>query len=90
MQREAVTHFEVAEERDHSSLIKMHSRKQGELINSTASCKWGYPIIDWLDLWNKKVGQQQKLSEKSNLALISAGLKIDELGIDFQFVDPLL
>lgn len=81
--REAVTHFEVAEERDHSSLIKCIPETGRTHQIRLHLAKWGYPIIDDL-IYGTKGDQSSKTTQKRAISLISAGLKIDELGIDFQ------
>lgn len=80
--REAVTHFEVAEQRKGNAIIKcMPETGRTHQIRLHLS-KWGYPIIDD-PIYGPGGDRSSRTTQKRAISLLNTGLEIEELGISF-------
>ncbi len=82
--RHAITHFEVVEEREWSALVKCVPETGRTHQIRLHLAKWGHPIIDDL-IYGKQGDQSSKTAQNRSISLMSAGLEIEELGIDYRF-----
>lgn len=80
--KSAITHFEVIEEREHSAIIKCIPETGRTHQIRLHLAKWGYPIVDDL-IYGKEGDQTSKTTQKRAISLVSAGLTIDDLSIDY-------
>jgi RluA family pseudouridine synthase len=80
--REAVTHFEVVEQREGSAIVKcMPETGRTHQIRLHLST-WGYPIIDD-PIYGPDGDRSSKTTQKRAISLLNAGLEIEELGISY-------
>lgn len=82
--REAVTHFEVIEEQEKSALIKCTPETGRTHQIRLHLAKWGYPIINDL-IYGKDGDQSSKTTQNRAISLVSSGLEIEELGVNYRF-----
>ena len=83
--RQAVTHFEVAERKEGSAIIKCIPETGRTHQIRLHLARWGYPIIDD-PIYGPDGDQSSKTMQKAAISLISTGLKISELSIDYQLL----
>ncbi|HCD52541.1 MAG TPA: RluA family pseudouridine synthase [Balneolaceae bacterium] len=83
--KDAVTHFEVVETRDNSSIIKC-TPVTGRTHQIRLHLKhWGFPIIDD-PIYGPNGDLSSKSPQKVGISLISSGLEIPDLGIKLSLV----
>lgn len=83
--KEAITHFEVIERKEHSALIKC-TPKTGRTHQIRLHLdQWGYPIIDD-PIYGPDGDKSSKQAQKRAISLLNAGLEIEELGVKY-FLD---
>lgn len=80
--REAVTHFEVVGTYEDKALIKCAPETGRTHQIRLHLAKWGYPIIDD-SIYGKAGDQTSKTMQKRAISLVSAGLQIKSLGINY-------
>ncbi|MEQ9308012.1 MAG: RNA pseudouridine synthase [Balneolaceae bacterium] len=81
--RDAITHFEVIEIQENSTLVKCIPETGRTHQIRLHLAKWGHPIVDDF-IYGKNGDQSSKTTQKSAISLVSAGLEIEELGIKYQ------
>lgn len=82
--KKAVTHFEVEEVLESSTLIKCTPETGRTHQIRLHLAKWGYPIIDDL-IYGRNGDPSTKTVQKRAISLVSAGLKIEELEVNYEF-----
>ena len=80
--REAVTHFEVVERRENSAVVKCQPQTGRTHQIRLHLAHWGYPIIDD-PIYGPDGDRSSRTMQKRGISLISFGLVIKELGIDY-------
>ncbi len=82
--RDASTYFEVVETYGDKALIKCTPKTGRTHQIRLHLAKWGYPIIDD-SIYGKDGDRTSRTMQKRAISLVSAGLKIEELGINYEF-----
>lgn len=82
----AITHFKVVETLNESSLIKCIPETGRTHQIRLHLLKWGHPIIDDL-IYGRKGDQSSKTTQNRGISLISTGLEIEELGVNYQLME---
>lgn len=80
--RNAVTHFEVLEKRDETTLIKCMPETGRTHQIRLHLAEWGFPIIDDA-IYGKYGDLSSRTMQKRAISLMSTGLAINELDINF-------
>lgn len=87
--KKAFTKFEVVESYEHSSLIKclpVTGRTHQIRLHLE---HWGFPIIDD-PIYGPKGDKSSRKTQNKSISLINAGLKIEELGIDYNLSESFV
>jgi RluA family pseudouridine synthase len=80
--KEAITHFEVIERSEKSTLIKC-TPKTGRTHQIRLHLEqWGYPIIDD-PIYGIDGDKSSRKAQKAGISLLNAGLEIEELGVNY-------
>ena len=81
--REAITHFEVVKKYENSAVVKCTPETGRTHQIRLHLAKWGYPIIDD-PIYGKDGDQSSKTMQKWAISLISVGLRINSLGVNYE------
>lgn len=82
--REAVTHFKVVETYENKALVKCTPETGRTHQIRLHLAKWGYPIVDD-PIYGKEGDQTSRTVQKRAISLVNSGLRIEELGINYEF-----
>ncbi len=80
--REAVTHFEVLERREGSTVVKCSPRTGRTHQIRLHLAHWGYPIIDD-PIYGPEGDRSSRTMQKRGISLVSSGLVIEALGVNY-------
>lgn len=80
--KEAVTHFEVSERKEHVTIIKCIPETGRTHQIRLHLAEWGYPIIDD-SIYGKGGDISSRSTQNTSISLVSSGLVIEELGINY-------